>query len=133
MLQNFIQHPDSHIDYVQDFYNIIEKKAESLIFPYLHETCEFMAYSPFYRGLLTSTWVKELLLRNEEAINRLIRHNDLPLLIKQKKLYEEIAKIKWVSIEQIAIDFLKSHKKVNHILFWTTNKEHLDTILNLIK
>ena len=54
LLQDFISHPASNIQCVQDFYNIIEKKAETLIFPHLSEKCEFMAYSPLYRGLLTS-------------------------------------------------------------------------------
>jgi hypothetical protein len=38
--------------------------------------------------------MKELLEKNESAINRLMKNDDLPLLIKKRKIYEEVAKRK---------------------------------------
>jgi aryl-alcohol dehydrogenase-like predicted oxidoreductase len=61
-----------------------------------------------------------------------MKNDDLPLLIKKRKIYEQVAKRKWISLSEVAIDFLKSQEKVSHILFWTTNKIHLDKILELI-
>jgi aryl-alcohol dehydrogenase-like predicted oxidoreductase len=48
-LESFLEHPLSQVEYIQDFYNIIERKAENLIFPYLKKDHKFMSYSPLYR------------------------------------------------------------------------------------
>jgi aryl-alcohol dehydrogenase-like predicted oxidoreductase len=48
-LKSFLNHPFSEIEFIQDFYNIIERKAEKLIFPYIKENHKFMAYGPLYR------------------------------------------------------------------------------------
>lgn len=132
LLKSFVDHPLSEIEYIQDFYNLIERKAEKLIFPYLKKDHKFMAYSPIYRGLLTDINVKELLEKNEWAINRLIKNYDFPVIIKKRKIYEEVAKRKWISLPQLAIDFLKMNENVSHVLIGTTNKKHLDTIIDLI-
>ena len=48
-LQSFLEHPLSQIEYIEDFYNILEKQAERLIFPYIKKDHKFLAYSPLYR------------------------------------------------------------------------------------
>lgn len=48
-LQAFLKHPLSEIEYIEDFYNIIERKAEKSIFPYLKKEISFIAYGSLYR------------------------------------------------------------------------------------
>jgi aryl-alcohol dehydrogenase-like predicted oxidoreductase len=91
-----------------------------------------MAYGPLYRWLLTDMSIKKLLEKDEWAINRLMKNDDLPLLIKKRKIFEEVAKRKWISVEKIAINFLRSQKNVSYVLFGTTNKKHLDMLNFLI-
>ena len=132
LLKSFLEHPQSQIESIQDFYNLIERKAEKLIFPYLNETHKFMAYSPLYRGLLTDINVKELLEKDEWAINRLMKNDDLPFIVKKRKVFEIIATRKWVSLAKLAMDFLSINQRVNHVLFGTTNEKHLETMIDLI-
>lgn len=131
-LQSFLEHPLSEIEYVQDFYNIIEKKAKQTIFPYLKPQHKFLTYSPLYRWLLTSLSIKELLEKDEDAINTLIKNNSLPYIYKQKMLYEAVCKKKNISLEKLALDFLNKSKNVDSIIFWTTNTQHLDSVLEII-
>lgn len=130
LLLEFINHPKSNIEYVQDFYNLIEKKAEKLIFPYIKNyNIKFLAYSPLYRGLLTDISSKSLLQKNENAINRLIKNDSIKTIIKKRNLLIEVSKIKNISLEKLAIDFLSNNKNVDSILFWTTSIKHLDIFL----
>lgn len=130
-LKDFINHSESEIEYIEDFYNIVERKAENLIFPNMKIHQKFIAYSPLYRWLLTQWTTKELLEKNEEGINRLIKNQNLAELIKKKTLYSEIANRKGISVEKLALDFLLQKEKVDTVLFWTTKKEHLDFFLSL--
>jgi aryl-alcohol dehydrogenase-like predicted oxidoreductase len=93
-LKDFLEHPLSEVEYIQDFYNILEKKAENLIFPFKTAKQKFMAYGPLYRGIMTSLTMKELLEKDEDAVNRLIKNRSLPLIYKQKQLYQMIAQKK---------------------------------------
>lgn len=133
LLESFLSHPLQEIEYVQDFYNLIERKAEKLIFPYIWEWQQFMAYSPLYRWVLTWNTIKDLLQKDEKAINRLIKNNALAKTIKQKKIYEQISEKKKTPIENLAINFLKKSKNVQFILFGTTKKENLDKMLKLFQ
>lgn len=130
LLLDFLNHPQSHIEYIQDFYNILEKKAEKLIFPYL-DWQKFMAYSPLYRGLLTDTPVWDLFKKDEAGINRLLKHNYIKELLQERNIYTQVSKNKNIPLQKIAIDFLKNNPKVDKILFWTTSKKHLDTFLKI--
>lgn len=129
-LQDFTHHPLSQVEYVEDFYNILEKKAEDMLFPYKKPSQKFLAYGPLYRGIMTSLSIRELLEKDEDAINRLIKNKNLPLLYKKKQLYEMIAKRNGVAIEKIALDFLKYNPHVYGIIFGTKNKEHLESFLH---
>lgn len=129
-LQEFLSHPLSQIEYIEDFYNILEKKAEKLIFPY-KTTQKFFAYWPLYRGIMTSKTIPELLAQDENAINRLIKNQSLPSLYKQKQLYQMVAKRKWIPIEKIALDFLKHNQQVDGVIIGTKNKEHLKYFLDI--
>lgn len=131
LLKEFLNHPESEIEYIEDFYNLIEKKAEKLIFPYIKDkNIKFLSYSPLFRWILTDLWPKKLLEKNENAINRLIKNDWLKSIIQKRKLLLEVAKRKNISIEKLAIEFLYNSSNVDSILFWTTNKDHLDVFLN---
>jgi len=132
LLESFLWHEESEVEYVEDFYNMIEKKAERLIFPYLTHQ-KFLAYSPFFRGVLTERSIEDLLKRNENSINRLIKNQSLPHVIKQKKLLELVAQKKGVSLQKLAFDFLNNNEKVYRILFGTTQKSHIDMVLSLLE
>lgn len=123
-LQDFILEGGDNLEYIQDFYNLIEKKAERLIFPYKTHH-KFLAYSPLYRWLLTSKTMEQMLKQDENAINRLIKNNSLPHIYKQKKLLEAVAHKKWIPLEKLAIDFLKHNPNISSIVFWTKSSEHL--------
>lgn len=130
-LKDFVNHKDSEIAYVQDFYNILERKAEKLVFPYIKDkNIKFMAYSPLYRWLLTDLWPKELLNKNENAINRLIKHNWFIDLLKKRNLLLEISKRKNISLWKLSIDFLIKNENVDNILFWTTDTKHFDIFID---
>ncbi len=131
-LESFLEHPLSEVEYVQDFYNILEKKAEDTIFPYLKSEHKFMAYSPLYRWLLTSLSMKELLEKNEDGINMMIKNSSLPHIHKQKLLYDAASEKRWQTLQEIALNFLDKNENVNGIIFWTTKLEHLDTFLEAI-
>jgi len=133
LLNTFLNHKESEIDFIQDFYNIIENKTEKLIFPYINWNIQFMAYSPLFRWVLTDNSFKQLLEKDENAINRLLKHDWLSSIIKKRKILWEISKRKNISIEKLAINFLKNKKEVNYIVFWTTSKKHLDEMIRLIK
>ena len=53
LLERFIQ--KGNIEYVQDFYNLINTDIETTIFPKLQSSHFFMSYSPLYRGLFYVT------------------------------------------------------------------------------
>jgi len=130
LLKEFITHKDSNIEYIEDFYNLIEKKAEKLVFPYIkNRNIKFLAYSPLYRWVLTDLWIQKLLEKDENAINRLIKNDWLKNIIKTKNILLEVSSRKKINIEKLAINFLYSNKNVDRILFWTTNKDHLDLFL----
>ena len=126
-LQSFLHHPFSQVEYIQDFYNIIERKAENLIFPYLWKEHKFLAYSPLYRWVLTSQSMKDLFKRNEDAINMLIKNQSLPYIYKQKRSYEKLSQEKNIDLESIALNFLKRNEKVYGIILGTQNTDHLDS------
>jgi len=131
-LQEFLAHRESHIEYIEDFYNILERKAEKLIFPYLQKQ-KFLAYGPLYRGFLTDIDIKILLEKQEDGIKRLLKHDGLPWLLRQRKILEEVAKRKNTSLEKLALEFLEKSDTVESIIFGTTNKEHLDIFLKNLK
>ena len=131
LLNDFVKHPDSNIEYVEDFYNLIEKKAENLIFPYINNTnIKFLAYSPLFRWLLTDIWPRKLLEKNENAINRLIKNNSLKSFLLKRNVLLEVAKRKNITIDKLAIEFLYNSNNVDSILFWTTKIKHLDIFLD---
>ena len=132
-LQEFLEHPLSQIEYIEDFYNILDKKAEQSIFPYMKEKHNFLAYSPLYRWVMTFQSLKNLLEKNEDAINMLIKNQDLPRIYKQKLLYEAAAKKRNISIEELALNFLKWNKKVESVILGSTNIKHLDIFLDIMK
>ncbi len=125
LLENFLHHPDSHIEYIEDFYNILERKAEKLIFPYLDEQ-KFFAYSPLYRWFLTDIHPKILLQKDEAGINRLLKHNGIKDLLIRRQILKNTAASQWISLQGLALNFLKNNSHVDKILFGTTSKEHLD-------
>lgn len=132
-LEMFLENENSEGEYIEDFYNLIERKAEKLIFPYLQKHHKFIAYSPLYRWVLTTASLQSLLHREEAGIDRVIKNNNLRSISKAKNLYEEVAKRKGISLQKLAIDFLLERPNVETILFWTTKKEHIDAFLNLIQ
>lgn len=131
-LEIFLHHPLSQAEYVQDFYNIMERKAEQSIFPYLTKKHIFMAYSPLYRWVLTSQNMKDLFARDEGAINMLIKNQDLAKIYKQKLSYEKLSQKQWWSIEALAYNFLKSNPRVQSIVLWSTNTQHINTWIDLM-
>lgn len=126
-LQAFLHHPLSQVEYVQDFYNIIERKAEKLIFPYLN-----MAYSPLYRWLISSKNIEDLLKGNEEWVNMLLKNQELPQLYKKRKLYEAISQKLWKSMEEIAFDFLKNNPRVDNVILGSIDTKHIDVGIDIL-
>lgn len=71
LLYKFLNSKISQISYIEDFYNLIERKAEKDIFPFISgKNISFLAYSPLYRWVLTSQTFKNLLEKNEAWIRR---------------------------------------------------------------
>jgi aryl-alcohol dehydrogenase-like predicted oxidoreductase len=130
LLKDFLNYKGNQIEYIEDFYNLIEKKAENLIFPYIkNKDIKFLSYSPLYRWILTDIWPKILLEKNENAINRLIKHDWLKTIIQKRNMLLEVSKRKNIKLDKLAVDFLSNNKNVDSIIFWTTNKKHLDRFL----
>lgn len=129
-LQDVLSHPLCEVEYVQDFYNILERKAENLIFPFLKPDIQFMAYGPLYRGVMTPLSMKELLEKDEDAINRLMKNTSLLPLYRKKQLYEKVSQKTGLSLEKIAINFLDHNPRVDAIIFGTKNAEHLKSFMH---
>lgn len=131
LLKEFIQ--KGNIEYVQDFYNLMDLSIEKNIFPQLKDSQFFMSYSPLYRWLLTDQSIQELLQKNEGAINRLLKNNNLKSVLKRSQALKQIAKQQNLSITEFAYKFLFSKEQNNAVLVGTTSKKHLDEAIKYWK
>jgi aryl-alcohol dehydrogenase-like predicted oxidoreductase len=131
LLKEFIK--KWNIEYVQDFYNLMFLEPEKNIFPYLQEGQKFMSYSPLYRWLLTEQSIQELLHREEWAINRLLKNNELKSKLKRLNILKIIATKQDISITELAYKFVFSKPENNAVLVGTTSKRHLDIAINYWK
>jgi aryl-alcohol dehydrogenase-like predicted oxidoreductase len=66
---------------------------------------------------MSSLSIKELLEKDEDALNMLLKNQNLPQIYKQKLLYEALSKKKSITPEALAINFLKQRKNVDSIIF----------------
>lgn len=131
LLEEFIKIWD--IEYVQDFYNLMDLSVEKTIFPQLKKSQFFMSYSPLYRWLLTDQSIQELFQKNEWAINRLLKNNNLKWVLKRSEILKKIAVKQNISITELAYKFLFTKEKNNAVLVWTTSKIHLDEAIKYWK
>lgn len=131
LLQRFIQ--KWNIEYIQDFYNLMNLETEKLIFPYLETNHKFLAYSPLSRWLLTQQWFKTLFEKNENAINRIIKTPDIKSKLHRIDILKKIATSKWITLTEFAYKRLFENPKVDSVLIWTTSKTHLDFALECYK
>ena len=76
--------------------------------------------------------MKQLLEKDEDGINMLLKNVSLPHFYKQKLLYEEISKRKGISLQELALGFLDTNTNVDSIIYGTSDTQHLDEFLNII-
>lgn len=131
LLQEFMK--KGNIEYIQDFYNLMDLNIEKTIFPQLNDSQFFMSYSPLYRWLLTDQSITQLLNKNEWAINRLLKNHNIKSTIKRAEILKQIAKKQGIPITQLAYKFLFSKEKNDAVLVGTTSKVHLDEAIEYWK
>jgi len=68
----------------------------------------------------------------KECKEKQAQNVSLPHFYKQKLLYEEISKRKWVPIQELALGFLDTNTNVDSIIYGTGDTQHLDEFLNII-
>jgi len=122
-----------NIEYLEDFYNLFDRKIENIIFPYITDKQKILAYSPLYRWVLSDSDIKYLISKNCNAINRMIKNNNLPNIIKKKKMFHISANKKWISLAELAYMWLFKNNNISSIIIWTTKKENIDFAINIFK
>ena len=131
LLEEFTQ--KGNIEYVQDFYNLMDLSIEKTIFPQLKKSQFFMSYSPLYRGILTDQSIQELFQKDEGAINRLLKNNNLKFVLKRSQALKQIAKQQNITITELAYKFLFTKEQNNAVLAGITSKKHLDEAIKYLK
>ena len=131
LLAEFLQ--KWNIEYIQDFYNLMDMNIEKTIFPQLNWSHFFMSYSPLYRWLLSQQSIHQLLEKNEWAINRLLKNYNLKSIVKRAEILKQIAKKQGITITELAYKFLFSKEKNDAVLVGTTSKKHLDEAIKYWK
>lgn len=134
LLDKFLNIENNQIDYIEDFYNLININLWNDIINKIWWKKEFLVYSPFYRGyLFDDVGIDDLLKRDDKALSRLLKHDWLKGIIKRRESLKMIAKSKWLKLEELALDFLLNNKNVNWIIFWTSNIKKLEYFMKLLE
>jgi len=110
---------DGYVDVVQDHYNLLERHAEKIFFPYtLENNISFVPYFPFASGLLTGKY----------TIDTTFSDGDLRLKrpqFQKENFQKHIRKVE--KLREIAHSYEKEVSQI--VLAWYLTREAIDVVI----